>query len=329
MIAVTLNSKKGLNLGIIPSTQINTYLINSTTVAVNASAFPTFANNNTIVLGDTFTHGGNVYTFNNNTTLASYTFTPNLITAINNAALYFPITTTHSATLGFKICAGTVNGTIPIGSSVISFTGPHLITCLNVISPNSSLVIGSDTYSIEKISYSSVASANMIRITPPLKTATISSGNSTLITIYSKSFNTMSYNIDTSIFEDGKKYELSFSFTSSPCIINQCYQPASVYVDWGNTAYESGTNSINTTTKLGLLKNNYVHQNMNSAQFGNVSYSTLIADDSNKPLIINKPIRNTITVNIMNDDLELWSDNSNVGLCPPYEITFHFKEISV
>ena len=66
---------------------------------------------------------------------------------------------------------------------------------------------------------------------------------------------------------------------------------------------------------------------MNTALFGNVSYSTLIADDSNKPIIINKPTNNVLTVNILNDDLEHWTDNSNVGICPPYEITFHFKEI--
>ena len=327
MIAVTLNSKKGVNLGIIPSTQINSYGLNNATVALNGNILPLATPNNTIIYGDTFQHGSTTYTITGSTTLASYSFTPNLVTAINNANNIYPITTTHSQQLGFKICAGVTHGTLPVGYSVISFTAPQLITSLSIISPYASLVIGSDIYSIEKISYSAFNNTNMIRISPPLKTATVN--NVTLVTIYSKSFHSMSYNIDTSIFEDGKKYELSFSFTSSPCIINQCYQPASVYVDLGNAGYESGTNSINTTTKLGLLKNNYVHQNMNAALFGNVSYSTLIADDSNKPLIINKPMRGQITVNILNDDLELWSDNSNVGICPPYEITFHFKEISV
>jgi hypothetical protein len=140
----------------------------------------------------------------------------------------------------------------------------------------------------------------------------------------------MSYNINTSIFEDGKKYELSFSFQSYPCIINQCYKPASVYIDFGsNATYESGTNNINTTNLLGHLKPNFIHSNQNTSVYGNVSYSTLIADDSNKPIIINKPTNNVLTVNILNDHEEFWSDNSNVGLCPPYEITFHFKEISV
>ena len=326
MISVTLNSKKGNNLGIIPSSQIHTYTTNSATISVNGNTFTTNQPNNTIILGDTFTHGPNTYTFNNNTTLSSYSFTPNLITAINNANLFFPITTTHSQSLGYKICAGVVTGNVPVGSKVVSFNSPQLVSTLSVISPYASLVIGTDVYSIEKISYSSLLGANMISISPPLKTTTASF--TTIITIYSKSFNTMSYNIDTSIFEDGKKYELSFSFQSFPCIINQCYQPASVYVNFSsNSTYESGTNNINTTNKLGLLKPNFIHSNMNTALFGNVSYSTLIADDSNKPIIINKPTNNVLTVNILNDDLEHWTDNSNVGICPPYEITFHFKEI--
>ena len=327
MISVTLNSKKGVNLGIIPSTQINTYITNTATVSLNGNTFPALSQpNNTIILGDTFTHGPNTYTINNLTTLSNYNFTPNLLTAINNASLFFPITTTHSQTLGYKINALKPQGDSPIGSSLISFYQPHHFISLNIISPYASLVIGTDVYSIEKISSSAINATNMIRINPPLKSAIVN--NSTTITIYSKSFNTMSYNIGTSIFEDGKKYELSFSFQSYPCIINQFYQPASVYVDFGsNSTYESGTNTINTTNKLGLLKPNFIHSNQNTALYGNVSYSTLIADDSNKPIIINKPTNNVLTVNILNEDLEHWTDNSNVGICPPYEITFNFKEI--
>lgn len=326
MISVTLNSKKGNNLGIIPSTQINTYVLNNATVALNGNVLPTLQPNNGIIYGDTFQHGSNTYTITNSTTLSSYSFTPNLLTAINNTNNVYPITTTHSQTLGFKIGAAISYGSVPIGSSVISFNAPHLISTLNIISPYISLVIGTDVYSIEKISYSSINNTNMIKISPPLKTATFH--NSTLITIYSKSFNTMSYNIDTSIFEDGKKYELSFTFSSYPCIINQLYVPASLYVDFGsNSTYESGTNNLNTTNLLGLLKPNFIHSNQNTALYGNVSYSTLISDDSNKPIIINKPTNNVLTVNIFNDDLEYWFDNSNIGICPPYEITFHFKEI--
>ena len=79
---------------------------------------------------------------------------------------------------------------------------------------------------------------------------------------------------------------------------------------------------------MGYLKPNFIHSIMSSALtvYGNVSYSSLIADSSNKPILISKPSTNNITVSILNDDLLPFIDNSNIGICPPYEMTLHFKE---
>jgi hypothetical protein len=274
-------------------------------------------------LGDTFIWNGTTHTFTNCGSLTVYYFSPGLSASIPVNTV-IPITSNNSQLLGYKNAAGVTLGTIPLNSSVISFGASSLITTSNIISSYMSLLIANEIYSIKSINYSSINNISMMQISPPLKSATVN--NSTIAYVYSKTFHTMEYKFD--IFESGKKYQLSFSFSSYPCIINQCFKSASVYASFNsNSTYESGANNINTTNLLGHLKPNKIHSNMNSSLFGNVSYSTLIADDSNKPIIINSPKTNIVTINILNDDDTPFVDNSIVGLCPPYLLTLQFKEI--
>jgi len=324
MISVTLNSKKGNNLGIIPSSQVSSYVYTTAAASINA-IFLTIFTNNTILLGDTFVWNGITHTFTNCASLTLYYFSPGLSASIPVNTV-IPITSNNSQLLGYKNAAGVTLGTIPLNSSVISFGASSLITTSNIISSYMSLLIANEIYSIKSINYSSINNISMMQISPPLKSATVN--NSTVAYVYSKTFHTVEYKIDNYIFEFGKKYEMSFTFSSNPCVINQCFKPASVYASFSHSSsFESGSNNLISTNRLGILKTNLIHSNMNSALFGNVNYSTLIADDSNKPIIINSPKTNIVTISILNDDDTPFVDNSIVGLCPPYLLTLHFKEI--
>ena len=113
----------------------------------------------------------------------------------------------------------------------------------------------------------------------------------------------MSYVIDTSVFENNKKYELSFSFSSSCCILNQYAKIPSVYVNLGNLSTENKTYTFENNGSymvqsnfLGFLKINNVYNSNNtnslnnpSYSWGNTQFSTLTAEPSNIPIIINKP----------------------------------------
>ena len=328
MISVTLNSKKGNNLAVYPETpQINSYVVTTATVPVNTNVF-SVQPNNTIMVGDTFVWHGLRYTIGNSVGLGGYYITPNIggTNAIPAGTILFISTTGDSRILGHKISSGIIQGPLPAGSSLISTTYPQTFNALSIISPYSKIMIGTDTYSITKICASANVTANMIEITPPLQSATVY--NTTIMNVYSQTYNRIMYNIDSSIFEDGKKYELSFSFTSHPCILNQFMKPALVYINLGtNDTYETDYNNLITTNLLGYLKPNFIHSNMSTATalYGNVSYSTLI-EASNKPILIKKFSTNYIIVTIVDDDLIPFVDNSNVGIFPPYKLTLHFKE---
>ena len=326
MISVTLNSKKGNNLAVYPDSQISTFVLTNP-LANGASILILQQPNNSLYIGDKFTWNNVTHTITNYNSLTNYWFAPPLNLAVPNFTTLY-IISSNSSSLGYKIMAGTPSASLSMGLSLVSFYNSSLLNSLNIVAPYMSLSIGTDTYSMSNITYSALNNINMISVKPPLKT---NLGYATTpMTIYAQTYSNISYNIDPSIFEDGKKYELSFSFSSYACIISQSCQPASVYINLGrNNTYETDSNSIISSNLLGYLKPNFIHSNMSSALtvYGNVSFSTLVADPSNQPILIAKPSNSNITVTILNDDLTPFTDNSDIGLCPAYEMTLHFKEV--
>ena len=329
MISVTLNSRKGSNLAVIPTTQSNTFFVSPQTLNVGATSFNNTSPSNSIDIGETFIWSGTTYTITGISTLTLYSFTPALLVQIPSYTTV-PIITTNSNILGYKVSSGHTNANQAIGSSVLNFYNSSVLFTQNILSPYMQLLIDNNIYSMSNISFSAINNISLIKVTPPLSTAML--GAITLINVYAKTYNNVSYNIDPSIFEDGKKYELSFSFTSYPCIISQSCGLPCVYLNLGtNSTYETDYNNIIKSNLLGYLKSNFIHSNMASSNsnvlYGNVSYSTLTADPSNKPILISKPSTNNITISILNDDLTPFVDNSSIGLFPPYSLTLHFKEV--
>jgi hypothetical protein len=258
--------------------------------------------------------------------------------------------TSSSATLGYKVAAANPNiassSTFVACNNAIGIDNPPLSFANNAIGSNNSLIIEKlttyyiryksliDTYSITNLThnyFNKSASITLLSASQSFSSALqrdLTFG--CILHFYSRTSNNMTYTIDPTIFKDNKKYELSFSFSSSACILNQNPRVASVFVNIGShKTYDNNTNYNTQSNFLGFLEINN-HYNSFSTPVdttGSVSYSTLSASPSNKPIIVNRPVSNTLNVTILKEDGTLFTDNSNIGLMPSYVISLFFKEI--
>lgn len=313
-------------------------------------------------IGSTYTLSQTLYDFANSTVFSTYSnavyniynvtstvinFYPSSFDGFANASI-MPVTTIHSSTfgqttksalLGYKVGAATCT-TYPIGTNVLDISNPPFFFSNSAVNSTCSLIIERvisgyrfkdirDTYSISNLTYNYLNKTSSLVIPSTGLTRQVNAAQNTLH-FYSRTYNTVSYTIDTTIFNVGKKYELSFSFSSYPCILNQGARIPLVYVNLGSDkTYDNNGTFMSQSNFLGFLKtNNFYNSIATIAEtVGNVSYSKLVADPANIPIIISKPVTNTINIQILNEDGTPFVDNSNIGIMPPYVITLYFKEI--
>ena len=351
MIALTLNSKKGTDNTTYPTASLSTWIY----VSVGSGGASSITLNNSGVsiysakIGDYFTlTGATKYYITGTPSNTSITITPSLteVIAANTAInIYSPNSTFYNSNskLGYRICCAKTIATYDSSNSKISISAgtTNLTNC--IISNSTVKVMKTTDYSqfldtnentVTNCMVSNLYDLNVITLNSGF-TTTVNSG--TPIAFFSKTYNNMTYNIDPTIFT-GKQYELSFSFSSTACILNQFAKNCLVYVNLGsNKSYDN--NSVITTQSnfLGYLKANFIYKQMTNLVYTaipainyaqNMDFFTLNSDPNNAPIIINKPVSNTITIQILNEDGTPFQDNSNVGLMPPYVITFYFKEIA-
>jgi hypothetical protein len=344
MIALTLNSKKGTNNtshNLIPTNFPTSFIVNVTTAGVSGGNSIIINTNYLIKPGDTFTYATVSYTITYVTITGTF-YTTLGITPAFSASSIVPIggliitPCAHSSSLGYAIASLSCGSSHPIGSSNIPLKN---ILGLSMFSNliNCQVLVGTDStvYKVTNIitNQSNNNVGSYLAITPPLASATASDVR---VIFYAKTYNNITYNIDSSIFKNSRKYELSFSFSSSPMVFNQYSKIPLVYINLNSSStHESNiiynTDSITQLNFLGFLKTNLIYNSANSSDVNslgnnNTQYCSLVADPSNIPIIINKPTSNNITITVVNEDGTPFYDCSNYGIMQPYVISLYFKE---
>jgi hypothetical protein len=355
MISLTLNSKKGTDKTTYPTvTYVGYFEVNgtqSTGTTVNIYAPSTVSVPQYIAkIGDYFmittgTTPTKKY-FITAVSNSSYTISTTLTDSIANFQIiniYSPNAPFYDSTslIGYRIGSGvTQSQFFDTKFSLKSFSNfnnnvYNNSICKVINSDYLTLTDASTDSTINSFFISSVTDSNIFTMNKPF---TASIGGATVITFFQKTYNNVNYQIDTTVFEDSKKYALSFSFSSSPCVLNYNAKQALVYVNLGSDkSYDNNSSYMTQSNFLGYLKNNIFYSNPsnvitsnssnNVVTHNNVSFHTLCADPANVPLIINKPVSNNLTIQILNEDGTPFQDNSNIGLMPPYVITLYFKPI--
>jgi hypothetical protein len=289
----------------------------------------------------------NITALTHSSTNTTLTFFPNAIDGIP-AGTVLPITTIHSSTLlettrsallGYKVAASNAQSAAAVNSTTLDITNAPYHFSNTIVNHNSSVIVEKQitmrykqtrqTYAISNLIYNYWNKVAALTLATPTTFAIGATQN--VLHFYSRTANNMRYTIDPTIFRETETYEVSFSFASSACILNQGARCALVYATLGSDkTYDNTTGYTQQSNFLGFLKIKNVYESVTTVAdtTGSVSYSTLYADPSNPPIIIKKPISNTINITILNEDGTLFTDNSNIRLMPQYLITLYFKELA-